>query len=73
MHAPMHTHTRTHTHRSEVLSRKEARGKVAMFNVIQRVQVPPFPTKCATCGRQARLGSRLQRCSQCRAVGYCNQ
>lgn len=60
-------------HSSEVLSRKEAKGKVVEFNVIQRVQLPPFPTKCSHCGQVAQQGSRLLRCSKCKAVGYCNR
>ena len=59
--------------RSEVLSEKEAKGHVAEFNVIQRLQVPPFPTKCDSCGKQAQEGRKLQRCSKCKAVGYCHQ
>ncbi len=77
---PPHMHTKPlppHTHRSEVLSPVTAGvcGVVEM-NVVQRVQLPLFPTKCSTCGRLAsRLGEgrRIMRCGQCKAVGYCDR
>ena len=59
--------------RSEVLSEKEAGGAVIEVNVIQRLQQPIFPTKCTSCGSQARDGKKLQRCSTCKAVGYCDR
>ena len=48
------------------------------LHVIQRIQVPLFPTKCATCSRladdlMAKEGKRILRCSKCKAVGYCNR
>ena len=58
---------------SEVLSRREAGDEVVEINVIQRVQLPIFPTKCSTCGRLTKKGKKLMRCSKCKAVGYCDE
>ena len=61
--------------RSEVLSERGAqdRGPVVEINVVQRVQIAPFPTKCAFCGGEAEEGKKLQRCGTCKAVGYCDR
>ena len=61
--------------RSEVLSERGAqdRGPVVEINVIQRVQIALFPTKCAFCGDEAKEGKKLQRCGTCKAVGYCDR
>ena len=58
---------------SEVLSERKAHGEVVEFNVIQRVELPMFPTKCSTCGQVAEEGRKLSRCTKCKAVGYCNR
>jgi ubiquitin carboxyl-terminal hydrolase 19 len=58
---------------SEVLSEREARGPVVEINVVQRAKLAPFPTKCALCGCGVEEGRKLQRCSKCKAVGYCHR
>ena len=63
---------------SEVLSERSAREKVVELHVIQRLQFPPFPSKCATCSRSGedlmnKEGKKIQRCSKCKAVGYCSR
>ena len=63
---------------SEVLSERSAREKVVELHVIQRVQVPPFPSKCAMCSRSgedlmSKEGKKILRCSKCKAVGYCSR
>ena len=54
-----------------------AREKVVELHVIQRVQVPLFPTKCASGGRLAsdiaKEGKKILRCSKCKEVGYCTR
>ena len=57
-------------HRSEVLPK---RSDVVEINIIQRVKIPPFPTKCAACLRQKSANKKLFRCGKCRAVGYCDE
>ena len=56
-----------------MLSKKSSRGGVIEVNVVQRVQVAPFPTKCGYCGSGAEEGRRLQRCGKCLAVAYCHK
>ncbi|CAI8045179.1 Ubiquitin carboxyl-terminal hydrolase 19 [Geodia barretti] len=58
---------------SEVLSERAAKGPVVEINVVQRVHVTPFPTKCALCGCGVEKGRKLQRCSKCKTVGYCHR
>ncbi|KAL5474915.1 hypothetical protein EMCRGX_G026942 [Ephydatia muelleri] len=58
---------------AEVISPKEAKGRVVELNVIQRVQLPIFPKKCTNCGKVAEEGTKLLRCSKCKTIGYCNE
>jgi ubiquitin carboxyl-terminal hydrolase 19 len=58
---------------SEVLSERAANGPVVEINVVQRVHVAPFPTKCALCGCGVEKGRKMLRCSKCKAVGYCHR